>query len=112
MVPASDVEALKPEAAKLARAPITDTDLSTAYRFGDGVLSPLTCPMDSATYNGVLDHAYIGHGGKRYAWTIPLSFPVTSELADKLATGQRVALTNKSGDIVATLDITDVFPWD
>lgn len=112
MVPASDVEAFKAEAAKLARVPISDADLSTVYRFGDGVLSPLTGPMDSATYNSVLDHAYIEHGGKRYAWTIPLSFPITSELADKLATGQRVALTNKSGDIVATLDISDIFPWD
>src|SRR3569623_796299 len=112
MVPASDVEAFKAEAAKLARVPISDADLSTVYRFGAGVLSPLTGPMDSATYNSVLDHAYIEHGGKRYAWTIPLSFPVTTELADKLATGQRDALTNKSSDIVAMLDITDVFPWD
>lgn len=112
MVAAGEVEAFKSEAAKLARVPISDADLSTVYRFGDGVLSPLTGPMDSATYNSVLDHAYIEHGGKRYAWTIPLAFPVTSELADKLATGQRVALTNKSGEVVATLDITDVFPWD
>ena len=68
--------------------------------------------MDSATYNCVLDHAYIEHGGKRYAWTIPLALPVTSQLADKLATGQRVALVNSKDEVVGTLDITDVFPWD
>ena len=50
--------------------------------------------------------------GEEYAWTIPLSLPVTKELASKLETGQQVALTNSAGQIVATLDITDVFEWD
>ncbi|HVX62707.1 MAG TPA: hypothetical protein VHC19_18965 [Pirellulales bacterium] len=112
MVPAGEVEAFKADAAKLTKVPVSDADLSTVYRLGDGTLSPLTGPMDSATYNCVLDHGYIEHEGQRYAWTIPLSFPVTSELAGQLAAGQRVALTNKSGEIVATLDVTDVFPWD
>ena len=32
-----------------------DADLSSLYRFGDGGLSPLTGPMDRATFNQVLD---------------------------------------------------------
>ncbi|HEV3003932.1 MAG TPA: hypothetical protein VGX78_05695 [Pirellulales bacterium] len=111
-VPADQVAAFKAETAGLVKVPVSDADLSTVYRFGDGVLSPLTGPMDSATYHRVLDQAYIQHGGKRYAWTIPLSLPVTAQLADQLATGQRVALTNAAGETVATLDINDVFPWD
>ncbi|HEV3024909.1 MAG TPA: hypothetical protein VGX76_20680 [Pirellulales bacterium] len=111
-VPADQVAAFKAEAAGLVKVPVSDADLSTVYRFGDGVLSPLTGPMDSATYHRVLDQAYIEQGGKRYAWTIPLSLPVTAQLADQLATGQRVALTNTGGEAVATLDINDVFPWD
>lgn len=111
-VGAAEIEAFKAETAKLAKVPVSDADLSTVYRFGDGALSPLTGPMDSATYDCVLDHSYIVHGGKRYAWTIPLALPVTTELAGQLATGQRVALTNSKGEIVASLDITDVFPWD
>ena len=104
--------AFKTEAAGLIKVPVSDADLSTVYRFGDGALSPLTGPMDSATYHRVLDHAYLEHGGKRYAWTIPLSLPVTSELAGKLSTGQCVALTNTAADVVATLDISDIFTWD
>jgi sulfate adenylyltransferase len=111
-VSADEIAAFKAEAAKLARVPVSDADLSTVYRFGDGALSPLCGPMDSATYNCVLDHAYIEHGGTRYAWTIPLALPVTSQLADQLATGQRVALVNGKDEVVATLDITDVFAWD
>ena len=37
--------------------------------------------MDGATYNRVLDESVIEHDGKLYAWTIPLSLPVTAELA-------------------------------
>jgi sulfate adenylyltransferase len=82
------------------------------YRFGDGALTPLTGPMDSATYGRVLDEMVIVSGGKKYAWSIPLSLPVTSELASRLAKGQTVALTNSAGEIVASLEISDVFEWD
>ena len=107
-----EVPALQSEAAYLPRVPVSDADLSTVYRFGDGGLSPLVGPMDKATYDRVLDESVIEHNGKRYAWTIPLSLPVTAELASTLARGQRVALVNTDNEVVATLDITDVFPWD
>lgn len=111
-VPADQIDSFKAEAKGLTKVPVSDADLSTVYRLGDGTLSPLTGPMDSATYHRVLEEGYVLHGGKRYAWTIPLAFPVTSELAGKLATGQRVALANTAGDVVAMLDISDVYPWD
>ena len=63
------------KAASLPKVPVSDADLSTVYRFGDGALSPLTGPMDRATYERVLDDCYVEHGGKRWAWTIPLSLP-------------------------------------
>src|SRR5687768_5839880 len=111
-VPADQVAAFEAEAAKLAKVPVSDADLSTVYRFGDGALSPLIGPMDSATYDRVLEESVIVQGGKKYAWTIPLAFPITADLAGQLTVGQRVALTNVAGKTVATLDISDVFPWD
>jgi sulfate adenylyltransferase len=107
-----EVAAFEAAAADLARVPVSDADLSTVYRFGDGALSPLVGPMDRATFNRVLDESVVEHAGKLYAWTIPLSLPVTAELAAKLKAGQRVALTNSAGKVVATLDISDVFEWD
>src|SRR5689334_21226242 len=80
-VGADEIDAFKAEAAKLAKLPVSDADLSTVYRFGDGALSPLTGPMDKKTYDRVLDQAVIEHNGKLYAWTIPIALPVTSELA-------------------------------
>lgn len=100
------------DAAKLTRVPVSDADLSTVYRWGDGGLSPTIGPMDSATYNRVLDECVILEAGKKYAWTIPLSLPVTSELAAELSPGQTVALVNSKDEIIGNLDITDVFEWD
>jgi sulfate adenylyltransferase len=100
------------EAARLTRVPVSDADLSTIYRFGDGALSPLRGPMDSATWNRVLDEAVIEYDGRRWAWTIPLALPVTGELAASLAPGHDVALVNSAGDPVGILHLTDVYPWD
>jgi sulfate adenylyltransferase len=112
IVPASEVSAFEAEASRLTKVPVSDADLSTVYRFGDGALSPLTGPMDGATYNRVLDEAVIIHEGKRYAWTIPLALPVTRETAGKLSAGQQVALVNSTGKAVAILNISDAFEWD
>jgi sulfate adenylyltransferase len=111
-VSAGELDAFKSKAANLPKVPLSDADLSTVYRFGDGALSPLTGPMDRATYDRVLDEAAIEHGGKRYAWTIPISLPVTAALAGSIKPGQSVALTNSAGTVVAMLEVSDVFPWD
>ncbi len=99
-------------AEQMTRVPVSDADLSTVYRWGDGGLSPTIGPMDSATYDRVLEECVIEVDGKKYAWTIPLSLPVTSELATQLKPGQTVALVNSKDEIIGTLEISDVFEWD
>ncbi len=106
-----EIASFQAEAAALPKVPVSSADLSSVYRFGDGTLSPLTGPMNSATYNRVLDESVIEHNGKLYAWTIPISFPITADLAKTIKAGQKVALTNPNGDVVATLDVNDVFAW-
>lgn len=107
-----EIPAFTAEAAGLPQVPVSTADLSTVYRFGDGTLSPLTGPMNSEEYQRVLDEQCIIHQGKKYAWTIPLSFPVTSAVAKTLKEGETVALANPAGEAVATLKVNDVFPWD
>jgi sulfate adenylyltransferase len=111
-VPPADEAAFRAEAARLPTLPVSDADLSSVYRFGDGGLSPLTGPMDEAAYHRVLDEAVIEHGGGRFAWTIPLAFPVTAALARTLGRGQQVALVNSGGDRIAILTVGDVYGWD
>ena len=73
----ADVETVLSAANGLTRVPVSDADLSSVYRFGDGGLSPLTGPMDAQTYHRVLDESVIEVAGKRYAWTIPISLPIS-----------------------------------
>jgi len=111
-VPAADIGEFTKQAQTLRKLPISDADLSSLYRFGDGGLSPLTGPMDAATYNRVLDGEVILHGGKAYAWTIPISFPVDRALGGLLKAGETVALVDSKNEIVGTLKVSDIFPWD
>jgi sulfate adenylyltransferase len=111
-VPSEQVVDFLAHAKTLTQVPVSDADLSTVYRLGDGGLSPLTGPMDSATYQRVLKESVIESNGKLYAWTIPIALPVTTEMAGRLSAGQEVALVNSNGEIVATLVLSDVYPWD
>ncbi|MDR3111539.1 MAG: sulfate adenylyltransferase [Planctomycetaceae bacterium] len=107
-----EIDDFKKRAASLVKVPVSDADLSTVYRFGDGGLSPLVGPMDGETFNKVLETSTIVSDGKKYAWTIPLSMPVTADLAGKIKAGDSVALVNSADETVAILDVSDVFKWD
>ncbi len=111
-VPADEAADFKGRAAGLPRLAVSEADLSTLYRLGDGGLSPLTGPMDRATFERVLDEEVIERGGKKYAWTIPLSFPADETQARTLKPGQTVALVDPRNEVVGTLEVRDVFPWD
>jgi sulfate adenylyltransferase len=111
-VPAGEVAEFTRQAGSLKKVPISDADLSSLYRFGDGGLSPLTGPMNKATFDRVLDEEVIVNNGKKYAWTIPISFPVDKELAGSLKVGETVALTNSKNDIVGTLKVSEIFPFE
>jgi sulfate adenylyltransferase len=111
-VPAEQQADFRARLAVAPRLPVRDADLSTVYRLGDGALTPLTGPMDSPTYQRVLDEEAIIREGRKYAWTIPLSLPVTAELAATLRQGQEVALVSSAGEPVGSLVVRDVFPWD
>jgi sulfate adenylyltransferase len=111
-VAAEEAEDFRRRAAALKRVPVSDADLSSLYRLGDGGLSPLTGPMDRATFDGVLDNEVIVRNGKAYAWTIPISFPVDRALAGSLKAGETVALVNGKNEVVGTLAVSDVFPFD
>ena len=111
-VPAAEVESFLAEAAQLTKVAVSSADVSSLYRFADGTLSPLTGPMDSATFNRVLDEGFIESEGGKYAWTIPISLPLTGEQASQVSANQKVALAGPDGNVIATLDVSDVFEWD
>jgi sulfate adenylyltransferase len=112
MVSAEQVAEVRKQTAAYKRVPISDADLSSLYRMGDGGLSPLTGPMDQATFRRVLEDEVLIKDGKAYAWTIPLAFPVDRGQAASLKAGETVALINSGDEIVGTLQIRDIYPFD
>jgi sulfate adenylyltransferase len=112
MIEADAIDAARAKAKSLPQIPVSDADRSTVYRFGDGALSPLTGPMDSATFDRVLEEKIIEVGGEKYAWTIPISLPISAEVAKTLSTGTEAALVGTDGELLAILEVSDVFEWD
>jgi sulfate adenylyltransferase len=112
VVPVSQRRQFQAEAASLPRMVVTSADLSTVYRLSDGALSPLEGPMRQEAYDRVLDESILLHGGKRYAWTIPLSLPVADAEAAAIARGGSVAVVREDGELCAIIDDAETFAWD
>lgn len=100
------------EAERLPAVRVTRADLSTVHRLADGALSPLTGPMRAEVWHRVLDEELIQHGGRAFAWTIPLSLPITDEEARAVAPGGAAAIRTEEGEIVAVVEDLEVFAWD
>lgn len=109
-VPLSRRRQFLAEAAELPRIEMSRADLATIYRIADGTLSPLEGPMDEETWHSVLDNDALEFGFRRYAWTAPISFPVTAPEAKRLRVGHSAALVFE-GDIVGALRVSSIFEW-
>ncbi|HET6385783.1 MAG TPA: sulfate adenylyltransferase [Armatimonadota bacterium] len=111
-VPEAEAAEFRREARGWKALSINDADLSSLYRMGDGGLSPLTGPMNREVFERALNEEVVLHEGKAYAWTIPVAFPVEKNLGGSLKLGEMTALVNSAGEIVGSLEVQDVYPWD
>jgi len=91
---------------------ISDADLSMFYSIANGLLSPITGPMGEKEFHQVLDEEVIVRNGKKYAWTIPISFPIFKDEANALTVGEIVEVKNEKGESVGSLKISDIFHFD
>ena len=112
IVPLNQRAELLSEAGRMPSVRVTRADLSTVYRLSDGGLSPLTGPMRAEVYHRVLDERRIEVDGRAYAWTIPLSLPVTDDEAGALSRGGSAAVRDEAGQVIGILDDVEVFDWD
>jgi len=100
------------EVEQLPTVRVSKADLSGVYRIADGALSPLEGPMGAEAWRRVLDEKVIVSGGRRYAWTIPISLPLSDDEAAAVSAGGSVALRSEDGEIVGAVDDVEVFDWD
>lgn len=96
----------------LPKVTVKDVDRTSLYRIADGTLSPLVGPMTKEDYDSVLTSKCIVRNGKNWAWTIPISLPVTADEAKTCPEGSKVALVDENGKTFGILDVKSVYEWD
>src|SRR5438874_13230976 len=81
--------------ADLPRLTVRKADRATLDRIADGGLSPLIGPMTRKEWDRVLDEEVIVKNGKKFAWTIPLALPISSEETEGVLPGHTVVLVDE-----------------
>jgi ATP sulfurylase len=74
-----------------------------------GGFSPLTGFMTQADYESVVQDRRLSSG---LVWTIPITLPVSQEVADNLREGEEVALIDQGQHILGILKLAERFAYD
>src|SRR5262249_3819698 len=88
----------------LEKLTLSPRELADLDMIASGALSPLTGFMGEADYQRVVDDMKLANG---HVWALPVTLAVAS--APK---GDRVALCDERGTLLATLDVTGVYGYD
>jgi sulfate adenylyltransferase len=101
--------ALLAAATTMAAVRLTAVQHSDVFCIATGVFSPLTGFVGRADYESILDRMRLADDT---VWSIPVTLAVTAEIARSIAGRSRIALEDPEGRIVATMEVTEQFPYD
>jgi sulfate adenylyltransferase len=106
---ADEKEALLQEAPCLTRLVVNERVQSDVVMIAIGGFSPLTGFMHQADYLSTVKEMHLSTG---LAWSIPITLPVSSEVAATLRLGQRLGLETPAGQLFAVMTLTEKFTYD
>ncbi len=109
LVPADEAASLRQEAQALPAIQLSSRSLSDLELLATGGYSPLDGFMTRADYESVVTEMRLSSG---VVWPMPITLPVRDETAAALREGQRVALTDEDGVILAIMDVREKFRYD
>jgi len=98
------VEQEKDKAREYVSWDLTDRQVCDIELILNGAFSPLEGFLTEAEYDGVVKDMHLPGGT---LWPMPITLDVSEEFASSLDAGQTIALRDKEGVLVATMDVTD-----
>jgi sulfate adenylyltransferase len=101
-----DLEAEKAKAKTLKTIPISGRENGDLIMMGIGGFSPLNGFMPKADWKGVCENFLLADGT---FWPVPVTLSVSKEDADAIHAGDEIALQNASGEIMATMKVTEKY---
>jgi sulfate adenylyltransferase len=107
--PFNEAAALKEEAGELPSWDLTPRQICDLELLMNGGFFPLTGFLGEADYTSVVQDMRLANGT---LWPIPITLDVGQDFADSLKSGQRIALRDLEGVILAILDLSDIYTPD
>ena len=83
--------------------------LSDLEMISTGVFSPLKGFMGREDYDSVVETMHLADG---LVWSMPITLSASEDEASGANEGDEVALTDGSGNVLATMSVTDVYGYD
>ncbi len=109
MLRGAERERAMERAARLKKIALNAVNISDLELLAVGALSPLTGFMGQRDYASVVESMHLANG---LVWSIPITLPVTRDLADTLHIDEEIALTGPSGNLLAVMQLAEKFEYD
>ncbi len=108
-VSGAEGEALRERAQNMTPIALADRRLSDLEMIGNGAFSPLEGFMGRADYENCIVNKRLANG---LPWTIPVTLAVSLDEAQGLKIGKEVALIDTLGNILAVLELDEIYRYD
>ena len=105
----AEAEQAKKEALDYQSWDLTDRQLCDIELILNGAFSPLDGFLTQAEYDGVVNEMRLPSG---VLWPIPITLDVSEAFAGGVAAGEKIALRDPEGVLIAILDIADIYAPD
>ena len=93
----------------LPRIQLDDRAVCDLIAIAIGAFSPLTGFLGKADYDRVVTEMHLANG---LAWSIPVTLPVSDDLAANLNEGHLVRLDDPNGQFIGVLELSEKFHYD
>jgi sulfate adenylyltransferase len=97
------------QAETMPRLQLTDRALCDLILIAIGGFSPLTGFMEQKDYDPVVTDMRLGNG---LPWSVPITLPVSEEIAEPLKEGSWVRLDDTEGKFVGVLELTQKYRYN